>query len=44
VDLALNFKNSFDTKYFETSTFADPFAGISPGAPFSVFGSLMVRY
>jgi iron complex outermembrane receptor protein len=44
VDLALNFRNVFDTDYYETSTFADPFAGISPGAPFSVYGTLTVRY
>jgi iron complex outermembrane recepter protein len=44
LDLALNFKNLFDVEYFETSTFADPDAGISPGAPFSVFGSVTARY
>jgi iron complex outermembrane receptor protein len=43
-DLALNFKNLFDTRYFETSTFADPDAGISPGAPCSVFGTITARY
>jgi iron complex outermembrane receptor protein len=40
LDLALNFKNLFDVNYFETSTFADTDAGISPGAPFSVFGTI----
>jgi iron complex outermembrane receptor protein len=44
LDLALNFKNIFDVRYWETSTFADPFGGISPGAPFSVFGTVTVRY
>jgi iron complex outermembrane receptor protein len=44
LDLALNFKNIFDVRYYETSTFADPFGGISPGAPFSVFGTVTVRY
>ena len=44
LDLALNFKNLFDTDYIETATFGDPFAGISPGAPFSVFGTLTARY
>jgi len=44
VDLAVNFRNLFDVRYFETSTFADPFGGITPGPPFSVFGSITARY
>ena len=44
VDLAVNFKNLFDVRYFETSTFGDTFGGISPGPPFSVFGSITARY
>jgi iron complex outermembrane receptor protein len=44
VDLAVNFRNIFDVRYYETSTFGDPFGGISPGAPFSVFGSITARY
>jgi iron complex outermembrane receptor protein len=44
VDLALNIKNLFNIDYIETSTFGDPFAGISPGAPFSVFGTVTARY
>jgi iron complex outermembrane receptor protein len=44
LDLAVNFKNLFDVRYFETSTFGDPFGGITPGPPFSVFGSITARY
>jgi iron complex outermembrane recepter protein len=44
LDLAVNFRNIFNVRYFETSTFGDPFGGISPGAPFSVFGSITARY
>jgi outer membrane receptor protein involved in Fe transport len=44
LDLALNIKNLFNTDYFETATFGDPFAGISAGAPFSVYGTVTARY
>ena len=37
---ALIIKNLFTVKYFETATFADPDAGISPGAPVTVLGQL----
>jgi iron complex outermembrane receptor protein len=43
-DFALNIKNLFDVKYFETSTFADPDTGISPGAPVTVLGTVTARY
>jgi outer membrane receptor protein involved in Fe transport len=44
LDLAVNFRNIFNTTYDETSTFSDVFGGISPGAPFSVFGTVTARY
>jgi iron complex outermembrane recepter protein len=44
LDLAVNVRNLFDVRYYETSTFGDPFGGISPGAPLSVFGSITARY
>jgi outer membrane receptor for monomeric catechols len=44
IDLALNFKNLFDLTHFETSTFGVWENGISPGAPFSGFGTVTVRY
>ena len=44
LDLALNFRNLFDQEYFESSNFGDADAGISFGAPFSVFGTVTARY
>jgi iron complex outermembrane recepter protein len=44
VELGVNFRNLFDVEYYETSTFGDVFGGISPGAPFSVFGTITARY
>jgi iron complex outermembrane recepter protein len=43
-DVALNFKNLFNKKYFETSTFGVWENGISPGAPFTMFGTIRFRY
>ena len=44
LDLALNFRNLFDQEYFESSNFGDADAGITFGAPFSVFGTVTARY
>lgn len=44
VDAALNIKNLFNRKYFETSTFGTWENGISPGAPFTAFGTIRIRY
>jgi iron complex outermembrane recepter protein len=44
IDFALNLKNLFDRKYFETSTFGTWENGISPGAPFTAFGTIRFRY
>jgi iron complex outermembrane receptor protein len=43
-DLAVNIKNLFDTKYYETSTFGVWENGISPGAPFTIFATLSLSY
>lgn len=43
-EIAVNFRNLFDIRYWEASTFSDPFTGISPGAPFSVYGTITARY
>lgn len=39
---ALNFKNLFDIRYFESSTFGQ--ARITPGAPFTIIGSVSVEF
>jgi iron complex outermembrane recepter protein len=44
IDLALNIKNLFNRKYFETSTFGSWENGISPGAPFTAFGTIRFKY
>ncbi|HEY9805712.1 MAG TPA: hypothetical protein V6D04_04040, partial [Candidatus Obscuribacterales bacterium] len=36
---ALNFKNLFDTRYYESQGFL-----VYPGAPFTVLGSLSVQF
>ncbi|XQQ06910.1 MAG: TonB-dependent siderophore receptor [Leptolyngbya sp. IPPAS B-1204] len=40
-DIALNIKNLFDVEYYESASFRD---GVYPGAPFTILGTVSVRF
>lgn len=40
-DIALNIKNLFDVEYYENASFRD---GVYPGAPFSILGTVSVKF